>query len=272
MRSPLVSVVIPAHNAEKYLSETLASVRRQTFSDYEVLIIDDGSTDLTAEIASSYDGVRLLAQNNQGAAAARNAGIKAALGVYVAFLDADDLWLPTKLEKQAEQLLRNSSTVWAYTDALVFDDVTRRTICRIGERIRLHQGNILRPLLLRSFIPSATPVVKRTALLEAGLFDEARERRIGEDWALWLRLAERHSAALIDEPLAIIRAHTRNTSRLADPFEAYRSKRSILEAAMARNPRAASGVRARARANIAISAGLRYLGGRIRLVRFGGAT
>ncbi len=193
------------------------SVRAQTFSDYEIIVIDDGSTDRTAEIASSYDGVLLLTQNNRGAAAARNAGIRAARGKYVAFLDADDVWLPSKLEKQAAHLLENPRTEWSYTDALVFDAATRRTVCRIGERIRLYQGDILRPLLLRSFIPSPTPVVKKTALAEAGFFDEARERRIGEDWSMWLRIAERHAATLIDEPLAMIRMHASNTSQGGRP-------------------------------------------------------
>lgn len=258
MPEPLISVVIPAHNTEKYLPEALESVRSQTFSDYEILVVDDGSTDRTAEIAASYPDVLLFLQNKRGAAAARNTGIRAARGKYIAFLDADDVWLPSKLEKQAAHLLE-SPTAWTYTDAWVFDARTRLTVCRIGERICLQEGDILRSLLLRSFIPSATPVVKKVALVEAGMFDEASARRIGEDWSLWLRIAERHKATLIDEPLAMIRIHANNTSRMADPLEAYRSKRAILEQAMARNPRAADGVRLRARANIAVSAGLGYL-------------
>jgi glycosyltransferase involved in cell wall biosynthesis len=267
---PLISVVIPAHNAEKYLAEALESVRSQAFSDYEIIVIDDGSTDRTAEIASRYDGVVLLSQSNRGEAGARNTGIRAARGKYVAFLDADDVWLPSKLEKQAAHLVAHPWTVWTYTDALVFDSATRRTICRIGERIRLHEGEIARPLLLRNFIPSATPVVKKTALTEAGLFDEARERRMGVDWSMWLRLAERHAATLIDEPLAMIRKHASNISQGWDPLEAYCNKRAILEEAMARNSRAAAGIRSRARANIAVWAGTRYLRNALRLRRPGG--
>jgi glycosyltransferase involved in cell wall biosynthesis len=259
MSEPLISVVIAAYNAEKYLAETLQSVRAQTFSDYEIIVIDDGSTDRTAEIVSGHKDVLLLSQTNRGEAAARNTGVRASRGAYVSFLDADDIWLPSKLEKQASHLLAHPLTAWNYTDALVFDSATRRTICRIGKRLRLHEGDILRPLLLRSFIPSATPVVRRTVFTEVGLFDEARERRIGEDWNMWLRIAERHPATLINEPLAMIRMHANNMSRVATPFEAYRSKRAILEQAMARNPGAAAGVRLRARANIAVSAGLRYL-------------
>ena len=259
MSEPLISVVIPAHNAEKYLAEALESVRAQTFPDYEIIVIDDGSTDRTAELASSYSGVFLLQQSNRGEAGARNTGIRAARGKYVAFLDADDVWLPSKLEKQAAHLLRHPRTAWIYTDALVFDGPARHAICRIGERIRLHEGEILRPLLLRCFIPSATPVVTKTALTEAGLFDESKQKRMGVDWNMWLRIAERHSAALINEPLAMIRLHARNISQAWDPLEAYRNKRAILEDAMARNPRIAAGVRSRARFYIAIWAGTRYL-------------
>jgi glycosyltransferase involved in cell wall biosynthesis len=269
MSKPLVSVVIAAYNAESFIGETLASVRAQTFSDYEMIVIDDGSTDRTPEIASSCNGVFLVSQSNRGEAAARNAGIRAARGRYIAFLDADDVWLPSKLEKQALHLIAYPSTAWTYTDALVFDSATGRTICRIGQRIRLHQGEILRPLLLRSFIPSATPVVKRTALIDAGLFDEDPDRSIGADWSMWLQIAERHAVNLIDEPLAMIRMHSTNMSRLANPFKAYRSKRAILERAMARNPRASTGVRWRAWTNIAVSAGLRYLHNTIRQCRGG---
>jgi glycosyltransferase involved in cell wall biosynthesis len=264
MPKPLVSVVIPAYNAEKYLEETLASVRAQTFSDYEILVVDDGSTDRTVQIASDFGGVKLLLQQNRGSAAARNTGIRAARGAYVAFLDADDIWLPSKLEKQVAHLQAHPRTEWSYTDALVFDMPARRTVCQIGRRIRLHEGEILRPLLLRSFIPSATPVVKKTALMEAGLFDERRERRFAEDWSMWLRIAERHPVKLIDEPLAMIRMHTDNRSQLADPFERYRSARAILEQIMERNPGAAAGVRFRALTNIAISAGMRYLHNAVR--------
>jgi teichuronic acid biosynthesis glycosyltransferase TuaG len=259
MHEPFISVVIPSYNAAKYLAETLESVRAQTFRNYEVIVVDDGSTDRTFDIAARFEGVRRLRQANRGAAAARNAGIGAARGAYVAFLDADDLWLPKKLEKQVAYLEQNPKAAWIYSDARVFDSASGRTICRIGARIRLHEGEILRPLLLRSFIPSATPVVRRDALFAAGLFDEARERRIGEDWSLWMRIAERHPIRLIDEPLALIRAYQTSTSRAVDPLEAYRSERAILEQAIARNPVAAAGIVQHALSEISASTGLRCL-------------
>ena len=185
-------------------------------------------------------------------------GIGVAQGACVAFLDADDLWMPAKLEKQVEYLQRNPQTAWIYSDAYVFNSATGREICRVGERIRC-EGEVLRDLLLRCFIPSATPVVRRTSLFDAGLFDERWERRLGEDWHLWLRLAEHNEIALIDEPLARIRSHEENTSRRADPLEAYRSKRAIhCKTHSPRNP-AVADVARRALASISASAGLRFL-------------
>lgn len=259
MSHPIISVVIAAYNAEKYLAETLASVRAQTFPDYEIVLVDDGSTDGTAALAALHEDVVIVRQSNRGEAAARNTGIRAARGEFVAFLDADDIWLPWKLEKQVDELMRSPQTGWVYSDALVFDSETRRTLCRIGERLHLYEGYILRQLLLQPFIPSATPVVRRSVLAETGWFNEARERRIGEDWGMWLRIAERHEVALIDEPLAMIRLHGGNMSRMADPWEGYRSKRAVLTDAMARNPEASAGLWLRAHTNIALSSGLRYL-------------
>jgi glycosyltransferase involved in cell wall biosynthesis len=109
--SIIVSVIIPAYNAEKYLSETLESVLNQTFSDFELLIIDDGSTDRTAEIVSDYSRqdkrLKLVSQQNQGVSIARNRGIQLAQGEYLAFLDADDRWLPNKLAAHVEHFNNN---------------------------------------------------------------------------------------------------------------------------------------------------------------------
>ncbi len=262
MRKPLVSVVIPAYNAAKYIGETLESVRAQTFRDHEIIVVDDGSADNSLDIAAGFGSIVCLRQPNRGAAAARNAGIRAARGEYIAFLDADDLWLPGKLEKQMAYLEANPGKAWIYSDALVFESATNRTICRIGARTRLHEGAVLQPLLLRSFIPSATPVVKRDALFAANLFDESPERRVIEDWCLWLRLAARHPVALLDEPLARIRLHGENSSRLANPIDLYRRKRALLTDALMRNPPVSADVARRAFAGISLSAGLRHLRGR----------
>ena len=268
MRSPLVSIVIPAYNAAKYIGETLESVRAQTFRDYEIIVVDDGSRDNSIGAAARFGGVICTRQSNRGAAAARNIGIHLARGKYVAFLDADDLWLPRKLEKQMAYCEANPGTQWIYSDALVFDSYTDRVVCRIGNRVQLHQGDVLHPLLLRSFIPSATPVVKRDVLYETGLFNESPDRRMAEDWCLWLRLARRHPLALIDEPLARIRLHGENSSRMASPATLYRNRHGLLADTIASNPRIPASIARRALSGVSLSAGMRHL----RRREFGGAS
>ena len=268
MRNPLVSIVIPAYNAAKYIGETLESVRAQTFRDYEIIVVDDGSRDNSIGVAARFGGVICTRQSNRGAAAARNIGIHLARGKYVAFLDADDLWLPRKLEKQMAYCEANPGTQWIYSDGLVFDSYTDRIVCRIGNRVQLHQGDVLHPLLLRSFIPSATPVVKRDALYETGLFNESPDRRMAEDWCLWLRLARRHPLALIDEPLARIRLHGENSSRMASPATLYRNRRGLLADTIASNPRIPASVARCALSGVSLSAGMRHL----RRREFGGAS
>ncbi len=112
--APLVTVVIPAYNREKFLPETIESVRTQTFQDWELIIVDDGSTDDTATIVSQLSKtdhrIRYIWQQNSERAVARNRGIKESRGAYIAFLDSDDLWLPNKLEKQVNTIMRDGAS------------------------------------------------------------------------------------------------------------------------------------------------------------------
>ncbi|HYL72966.1 MAG TPA: glycosyltransferase [Bryobacteraceae bacterium] len=251
--------MLAAYNAERHIAETLESIRSQIYGDLEVIVVDDGSTDCTAELVAKHPEIRYLRQPNRGQPAARNTGIRAALGDYIAFVDADDLWLPSKLEKQASYLARHPEAAWVYSDAIAFDSKTGRTICRVGGRIKLHEGSVLRPLLLGCFIPSPTPVIRRDVLEEAGLFDESDERRIGEDWNMWLRIAEKYPVAFINEPLALVRVHDENMTRTTNVHQAYECKRTIVEDAVTRNPELLGSVKPRAMAAIAVAAGLRLL-------------
>lgn len=208
---PKVSVVIPCYNNGQYLRECLDSVLNQTFSDFEVLVVDDGSTDNCAEIAKSY-GQRLkyLRRENKGPAAARNAGIEASQTEYIAFQDADDLWYPEKLELQIKYLEENSNFPWVYSDMSTFNDRQNLQDSWFSDRAT-YQGKVFEKLIFNNFIPTITVLVKKKALLEVGGFDQSL--RSCEDKDLWLRLALKHPLGKLDRILARRRFHSHNLCR-----------------------------------------------------------
>lgn len=259
LSEPTVSVIVAAYNAERYISETLKSIFAQTFTDFEVIVVDDGSTDRTPDIVHEHPGVHYLRQVNQGQPAARNAGIRAARGRYLSFLDADDLWLPLKLEKQVSYLLNHSDAKWVYCDAVLFDSDMHRVLGRIGKEVTLHAGDVLNQLFLLSFIPSPTPVIAREVFEEVGLFDESPALRIGEDWNMWLRIAARYPLGVVREPLALVRVHSCSMTQAASAHAVYRSKRNIVEQSAAQNKERLHDLKPRALAALAVGAGLRHL-------------
>ena len=207
---PKVSVVIPAYNAMTYLPETLESVVMQTFTDFEVLIVDDGSSDHIRQWASQITDsrVKLIKQENQGLSGTRNTGVAQAQGEYVAFLDADDLWEPTKLEKQIRCLEDNPAVGLAYTWTALMDELglpTGRVMTSNAE------GNVWKQIVERNIIDFPSSVVVRRCCFDVGLFD--RNLRSVEDWDMWIRLASRYPFAVIKEPLVRYRLHSSNMSK-----------------------------------------------------------
>jgi glycosyltransferase involved in cell wall biosynthesis len=246
--------VIPAYNAAPWISETLDSVLAQTFDDFEVIVVDDGSTDETPEIVSRYqDSVRYLRKGNGGSASARNAGIRAAQSAYIAFVDADDLWMPQKLELQMDLLSKDTDLAWVYSDALVVEEKSNNVLYRVGKHVSLHAGDILRPLLLHDFISSPTPIIRREVFDVVGYFDESLLR--SEDWDMWLRIAAEFRASFVDQPLAKYRRHSLSKTETIDLEYTLRSRLQIVEKALAQNPKRLSGLRDRAVANVCSGVG-----------------
>jgi glycosyltransferase involved in cell wall biosynthesis len=211
--APVVSVVIPAFNAERTIAGTVRSVVAQTFRDLEILVVDDGSVDGTAQVAASVadSRIRVLTQANGGASSARNAGITAARGEFVAFVDADDRWLPHKVERQVSLLRADPQADAVQTSAYFVDDELRA----LSVETCMDAGDDFARCLQFFNLPAfATSVmVRRATLLEIGMFD--RSLVILEDWELALRLARRNGLRSIAEPLVLYRVHPGNRSRNA---------------------------------------------------------
>jgi glycosyltransferase involved in cell wall biosynthesis len=189
-KAPLISVIIPAYNAATCIARTLDSVLAQTMSDYEILVVNDGSPDtpeLEASLANYEDKVVYLKQDNRGAAAARNVGVKSAQGQFLAFLDADDYWLPNYLQSQMEVLQKTGADV-VYCDALFVGEprLKGRTYMELApSRCEVTPESLL---AVDVGIISSGVVVAKQAVCDAGLFDETIRR--GHDFDLWLRLAK----------------------------------------------------------------------------------
>jgi glycosyltransferase involved in cell wall biosynthesis len=205
---PTFSVVVPAFNAERTIAATMRSVLMQTRSDFELLVVDDGSTDATAERVEGLAGdprVRLLRQENSGVAIARNTGIAAARGRYVSFLDSDDLWLPSYLETMGAALDAHDDAGFAFTDAWVWDEHVRRfarqTIMVTGnppDVVPDDPRELFRLLLAGNFIYTSS-TVRRAVLAEVGGFNG--EVSPAEDWELWLRIAANGHRAIRAAPV-----------------------------------------------------------------------
>ena len=210
---PKVSVIIPTYNRANYVGEAIESVLAQTYQDYEIIVVDDGSTDNTREVVQKYsDRMKYLYQDNRGEPGGRNTGILVSQGEYLVFLDSDDLLMPTKLEEQVAFLDSNPEIGVVYSDTYLCDE-TGRLLGLQSDIVshRLQSGNIFEELLRGGFIPINSAMVRRACLDDVGLFDEARP--MSPDWELWLRVAQRYNFAYQNWPLAVYRIHSAMVSR-----------------------------------------------------------
>ena len=188
---PLVSIVIPAFNAEKVLPDALESVRTQTHTHFEALIVDDGSTDRTNEIASKYatddKRFRCLQQSNAGSAIARNTALKQARGQWIAFLDADDVWFPTKLEAQLRLSNEDSGANLLFSNYWIWNDGKDRCL-RYSRRREFPEGDLVSRLYRGNTFGTSTVMVRRDMMDRVVGMDP--ELRHVHDWDLWLRISE----------------------------------------------------------------------------------
>lgn len=222
MTKPLISIIMPAYNAERYIAESIRSVLAQTYQNWELIIVDDGSTDRTAEIAQSFvladSRVKYIFQQNTKVAAARNRGIGKAAGDLIAFLDSDDLWMPEKLERQ-EAAMRDGNMDVVFCSGFIFtgDDTTDESTPYPSIKGKFDGAAMFKLLLVEvaNRIPVLSVIVRREALLDAGLFDESPALYYGaEDYDLWVRIARRGGVFYgMDERLVRYRVHAKGMSR-----------------------------------------------------------
>ncbi len=217
----MISVLIPVYNGESFLRRALDSVFCQTAPPSEVIVLDDGSSDGTAEIASSYSGVKLLRQANQGIGASRRRLIEESSCEWVAFLDHDDFWMESKLAKQLPHTGRAEVGVIHTGDVFFFLGGRRQE----NTWSPLQGGAALDHVLPDCRVNMSSVLIRRKAVLEAGNFDESISK--AEDWLMWLQLAGKWEFAFVGEPLTWTYKHMGSASTPNAAW--YEAERHVIE-------------------------------------------
>ena len=216
-----ISVVIPSYNQALFLPESIDSVLKQTLNPHEIIVVDDGSTDNTREVIARYPATTYIYQNNSGPSAARNNGVDRATGDWIALLDADDVWLPRKLEIQAARIkdegLCYCATTRFFSDGRTEDAETFP--CKAAPEA----------LKRRNFIDPSSVLVRRDLMLSVGGFDP--NMRAAEDWELWLKLLR--VCKFVDVPERLLRYRVTSNSASADPEIHLKSMERIVAAGTA---------------------------------------
>ena len=202
--NPKVSIILPSFNRAYLLPRAIKSILNQTFQDFELIIVDDGSSDNTEEVLNSFKDKRIIYirhDRNKGASAARNTGLKVASGEYIAFQDSDDEWIPDKLEKQIKVFEAAPSEVgvvytsfWKYLN-------NNEKIYIPNPKIKLKEKYIFKELLKHNFIGLPTAIIRKECFEKVGRFDE--ELSCLEDWDLFIRISRYYQFMFIDEPLLL---------------------------------------------------------------------
>jgi glycosyltransferase involved in cell wall biosynthesis len=228
----LISVIIPAYNCEKTIKETIEAVLNQTFTDLELILINDGSQDNTLDVVSQISDPRIqvFSYPNAGVSASRNRGIFHATGEYISFIDADDLWTADKLETQLKALQENPKAAVAYSWTDWIDESGKF----LGTGVHLTiTGDVFSKLLLVDFMGSGSnALIRKQALIEVGGFETSLVH--AEDWDLWLRLAARYHFVAIPSPQILYRKSTNSASMSVLKMEAGSLK--VIERAYAQAP------------------------------------
>jgi glycosyltransferase involved in cell wall biosynthesis len=212
MNDELVSIIMPAYNSERYIAESIKSVIAQTYQNWELIIIDDGSTDNTPRIVNQYKKnekrIKYFYQANQKQGKARNNGIKKSRGSLIAFLDSDDLWMPERLKRQVE-IIEIKMVDLVFSDAYTFIANTKNVVGNFNTIAGILNGDsAIELFLVKNRIPMLTVLATKRAIISVGGFKEDSQFQWGEDYLLWLKmLLKGYSFYGIPEKLAYYRKH-----------------------------------------------------------------
>ncbi len=236
---PLISVVIPVYNGEKTIKLTIESVLKQTCSDWELIVVNDGSTDSTLDLVQAIqdERIKIFTYPNSGPNPTRNRGFSHACGQYISFLDADDLWSPDKLEKQLQAIESSSSAKVAYSWTNWVNE--KGELIRRGS-YKTANGDVFAKLLLIDFIESGSnPLISKQAFAEVGGFDETLPA--AQDWDMWLRLAAKNHFVCVEFPQIFYRVSPGSWSSNVERMEAASLR--VIERSLAEAPKSVQRLR-----------------------------
>ncbi|MGD0784522.1 MAG: glycosyltransferase [Sedimentisphaerales bacterium] len=238
LQAPEVSVVVAAYNHEKYIRTLLESILNQTFKDFELIVIDDGSTDSTADIiedvAKQYpEKIRFVRQQNRGFARAINTAFKMCKGKYIAPVGSDDIWLPNKLQEQIEKFNEDPEFSLVYADINVMNE-DGKILYRFNRFVKPYWGQITDSLLVANFISGIVPMYKKDLFEKYGYWDE--KYAIACDYEFSLRVSPYIKVGYISKVLALYRTHKHNSSTLSVEKTIFENL-SVLEIFLASHPK-----------------------------------
>jgi len=231
---PKLSVIIASYNHQDYIAETLKSLEEQTFQDFEIIIVDDGSPDKTVEIAKNTQSrAQIYTQENQGVVAARNRGAGLAKGKYICFVDSDDIVLPERFEKQVALLDRSEELGMVFADALIIDSKSKQ-IGKFSDVYPIVPGNVAHMLAMHyCFTPMITVMVRADILRKTGPFEKPGPI---SDYIKWIEVAHISNVHYDPEPLGCWRRHQASTSKQANKVKSYAKTRAALKQILRKYP------------------------------------
>jgi len=232
---PKLSVIIASYNHQDYIAETLRSLEEQTFGDFEIIIVDDGSSDKTVEVAKNAQSrAQIYTQENRGVVAARNRGIDMAKGKYICFVDSDDVVLPQRFKKQVALLDGDAELGLVFADALIIDSKGNQ-IGRFGDVYPVVPGNVAQMLAMHyCFTPMITVMVRADVLRKTGPFQKPGPI---SDYMKWIEVAHISKVCYDPEPLGCWRRHRASTSKQANKVKSYAKTRAALKRILRKYPK-----------------------------------